>query len=53
MPGGTQNPHAAGAMLDHRKDVDLGTIELVVGAGFRHPHAAASIAKTCTSTSII
>jgi hypothetical protein len=31
IPGGAQNPHTAGAVLDHGKDVDLGAVEQVGG----------------------
>ncbi len=31
MAGGTQNPYAAGAVLDHGKDIDLGAVEQVGG----------------------
>jgi hypothetical protein len=31
MLGGAQNPYAAGAVLDHGKDVDLGAVEQVGG----------------------
>ena len=31
MPGGAQNPDAAGAVLDHGKDVDLSAAEQVGG----------------------
>jgi hypothetical protein len=31
MPGGAQNPYAAGAVLDHGKDADLSAVEQVGG----------------------
>jgi len=31
MLGGAQNPYAAGAVLDHGKDMDLGSVEQVGG----------------------